>query len=146
MPLIVFLAALIVAVLAARRMLAVVTVRGESMRPTLEPGDRLLLLRTPVRKIRRRQVVLLQPPDRLGTWRRDALPSPAAGEWVVKRVAALPGDPMPAEMERDPDAVVPPGTLVVLGDGEYSADSRLWGPVPADRVIGVVARTLASPK
>jgi signal peptidase I len=39
---------------------------------------------------------------------------------------------------------VPAGTLVVLGDNPHaSMDSRFFGPVPADRLLGVVLRPMS---
>ncbi|MFF0869840.1 S26 family signal peptidase [Nonomuraea sp. NPDC003560] len=134
-------ALLVVVAFAARRRLAVVTVRGESMVPALRPGDRLLVLRG--KAVRRGQIVVLEPIGPGMRWRDGPLPEVAAADWVVKRVAALPGEPVPPQCPGLP-ATVPPGKLVVLGDGEISADSRLWGLVPADRVLGVVLRTLVS--
>ncbi|MFI7688752.1 S26 family signal peptidase [Nonomuraea sp. NPDC049655] len=136
-----FAALLVVVAFVARRRLAVVTVRGESMVPALRPGDRLLVLRG--KAVRRGQVVVLEPIGPGMRWRDGPLPEVAAADWVVKRVAALPGEPVPPQCPGLP-ATVPPGKLVVLGDGEVSADSRLWGLVPADRVLGVVLRTLVS--
>lgn len=40
--------------------------------------------------------------------------------------------------------VVPPGMLVLLGDGTRSGDSRQWGFIPADQPLGVVIRRLAA--
>ncbi|MFF4198360.1 S26 family signal peptidase [Nonomuraea sp. NPDC001831] len=136
-----FITLLVAVVYGARRRLAVVTVRGESMVPALRPGDRLLVLRG--KALRRGQIVVLEPIGPGMRWRDGPLPPVAAADWVVKRVAALPGEPVPPQCPGSP-ATVPPGKLVVLGDGEVSADSRLWGLVPADRVLGVVLRTLVS--
>ncbi len=65
---------------------------------------------------------------------------------MVKRVAAGPGDPRPAFMPDRGDGsgpVVPTGQLVVLGDNPArSLDSRQIGYVPADRVLGVVLRSI----
>jgi signal peptidase I len=59
---------------------------------------------------------------------------------VVKRVAAVPGDPVPAGIAV-PDARVPAGQLILLGDNPAeSADSRQYGYAPEDEVIGVVLR------
>jgi nickel-type superoxide dismutase maturation protease len=63
----------VVALLAARRWLDVVEVRGRSMAPTLLPGDRLLVVRAPPRV---GDVVLVSDPR---SWRRE----------LIKRVAAL---------------------------------------------------------
>jgi signal peptidase I len=61
---------------------------------------------------------------------------------VVKRVAAVPGDPVPAGIAV-PDVRVPAGQLVLLGDNPAeSADSRQYGYVPENEVIGMVLRHL----
>lgn len=117
-----------------RRRLLIVTVRGDSMRPTFEPGDRLLVSRSaPVRA--GSVVVLRLAEERARRVRQDL---------IVKRAAAVAGDPVPAGIPV-PDRVVPPGRLVVLGDnpGE-SYDSRVFGYLPADAVIGVLRRRLRS--
>ncbi|MFG2006483.1 S26 family signal peptidase [Spirillospora sp. NPDC048911] len=128
----------------ARRRLVVVHVTGPSMLPTYRPGDRVLIRRVPARRLRHGQVVVFEGP-REGRWRAGPLPGLDADSWMIKRVAALPGDPVPGDVvPAVADAVVPDGRLVVIGDGVFSADSRKWGYVPADRVLGVVVRRLAS--
>lgn len=68
-------------------------------------------------------------------------PEPAADR-VVKRVAAGPGDPVPPGIGTT-DPTVPAGMVVLLGDNPAeSADSRQFGYVPAELVIGVVLRHL----
>lgn len=93
-----------------------VVVEDESMAPTLRPGDQLLCVRR--RVIRRGDVVVVRPPPR--------------GYEMVKRVTAIPGDPV--------------GELN-LGDDEYfvegddptrSAGGRSFGPVGAGDIAGVV--------
>jgi len=84
-----------------------VAVQGDSMRPALEPGDRLLVLR----------LLRPRPGDVV------AVVDPRDGERVmVKRVAAV-----------DPDD----GRVTVLGDNPAaSTDSRMFGPVRSDHVLG----------
>ncbi|SDQ71812.1 signal peptidase I [Quadrisphaera sp. DSM 44207] len=130
-----------------------VRVVGDSMSPTLDPGD----------------VVLV---DKRGECceRGDlvAFTSPRDGALTVKRVAGTSGDVVAIEGgvlvvdgERvrepyvDPESVdalyygpvtVPPGSLLVLGDARgESIDSRDHGPVPASSVTGRVALGLWPP-
>ncbi|MEU7001807.1 S26 family signal peptidase [Nonomuraea sp. NPDC046570] len=134
------------ALLVARRLLVVVRVRGSSMVPTLQPGDRVLLRRVPAERLRRGQIVVLESIGPGQRWGTGPLPDPAAADWLVKRIAAMPGDPVPEEVAVQQGlpagTVVPPGQLVVLGDGVRSSDSRVWGYVPFDRVLGVMLRAL----
>ncbi|GAB2505757.1 S26 family signal peptidase [Nocardiopsis aegyptia] len=126
-----------------------VEVVGHSMEPTFRHGDRLLVRRVPAARLRVGDVVVLGQPD------PDALADlfllmGTVPPWVVKRVAALPGDPVPDSVpggEGGNGRVVPPGRLVVLGDNtDHSTDSRVWGPVPDDRVLGTVHRRMAVPR
>lgn len=133
----------------ARRQLIVIEITGPSMQPTYRPGDRVLVRRRAGRQVRRGSVVVLPEPPSSG-WPDVAVDPSARGaalsgtRWVIKRVAAVPGDPVPESVrpvvryaER-----VPPGHLVVLGDSERSADSRLWGFAPVDLVLGSVVRSM----
>ena len=69
-------------------------------------------------------------------------------EWLIKRVVAVPGDPVPrttvaalANVDHD---VVPEASFVVLGDNPpQSHDSRRYGYVTADRLLGTVIRMLS---
>ena len=125
------------AVLTLRRRYVLVTVAGLSMAPTLRPGDRLVVRRTAARRIRIGDVVVLTPD-----------PDPATdrgGLWLVKRAAAVPGDPVPRAvvpaLADAPEALVPHGKLVLLGDNtEYSTDSRQRGYFDAQRLVGRVIR------
>jgi signal peptidase I len=129
------------------------TVSSSSMRPTLCPGDRVL--------------VNLWDPD-LGDLQRDDLVAlrPGADEVpVVKRVVGLPGDRVAirdgklfvnSELIQEPyvnresvdslfygPVVVPDGRFLVLGDArETSIDSRAYGPVRSDGLIGRVVLRL----
>ncbi|GAA2707906.1 S26 family signal peptidase [Micromonospora olivasterospora] len=134
--------------LVARRLVAV-TVRGASMQPAFHDGDRVLVRRTATPAVG--QVVVVEQPAPDGRWRRSPLPASAgpaavAGRrWMIKRVAAVPGDavpPVPALREHVGERV-PPGRLVLLGDNApASLDSRQLGYFPLDRTLGTVRRRL----
>jgi nickel-type superoxide dismutase maturation protease len=84
-----------------------VAVHGDSMRPLLEPGDRLLVVRL---RPRSGDVVAVVDP-------RDP------GRVLVKRVTAV----------DDEDG----GRVTVLGDNAgASTDSRTFGPVPRRLLLG----------
>lgn len=133
------------AVAARRARLEPMLVRGDSMRPTLDPGQRIAV-GPPRRTPRRGEVVLLRH----------------AGLEMVKRVAGLPGErvrlvdgclevdgrhvPEPYAVGRparagavELDVRLGREELLVLGDSRrHSTDSRSFGPVRRDDVIGIV--------
>jgi nickel-type superoxide dismutase maturation protease len=105
----------------ARRWLDVVEVRGRSMAPTLRPGDRLLVVRAPLRP---GDVVLAPDP-----WH--------PGRELIKRVSAvdargvhLRGDNPEASTDARTFGAVPPAAV------RWRALLRYWpldrfGPIPA---------------
>ena len=105
-------------------------VLGNSMEPTLNPGDRVLVdlwtyrQRAPLPG----EIVLLQ--------------GPLPGEPVlIKRVETLPLAEQPDIRERfwPNDGAASTGVVWVRGDNEArSVDSRSFGPVPIDRIRGRV--------
>lgn len=117
-------------VLVTRFLVVPWVVLGDSMAPSLQPGDRVLvdLWTFRQRLPRRGEVVLLQGP----------LPAEPV---LIKRVTDFPpgarrelrGRLWPGrEAEHD-------GAVWVRGDNvEHSVDSRSFGPVPAERVRGRV--------
>jgi signal peptidase I len=125
------------AVLWARRRLVLVTVYGESMEPTLRDGDRVLVRRRRPADLSRGDIAVLAAPDgaRAPEWRCPG--------WHVKRVVALPGDPMPDGVASVDDiGRVSEGTVVVFGDNPTGGDSRHWGPYPTEGLVGTtVCRT-----
>ncbi|WP_169986197.1 S26 family signal peptidase [Microbispora sp. H10836] len=130
------------AVTAVRRTLRVVEVHGESMKPGLCPGDRVLVRRLrpggPGRRVRRGDIVVIA---RVGPGEGFTLDG--GTNLVIKRAAAVAGDPMPPDFEALGEARVPPGRLLVLGDNpSRSTDSRQWGLLPESRITGVVLRRL----
>lgn len=119
-------------------------VQGKSMWPTFRPGQWLLV----------RRMNWPSPPMRVGeviVFRHD-------GEELVKRVVALPSQRPPADGERglalarvgnaapqprgeagNLSEPVPAGHLYVLGDNlPESEDSRDFGPIPQESVLGRV--------
>jgi type IV secretory pathway protease TraF len=104
------------------------------MAPTYHDGDRLLVRRGE-RPPARGAVVVFRIPAEVGRTELD---------WLVKRVVAVPGDPVPPDVRGAAGGalVVPPGRLVVRGDNPRSVDSRRFGFIPVADVLGVAARRL----
>jgi signal peptidase I len=133
--------------------LQIVRVDSESMTPTLEAGD-LVLVQRGAGDLQRRDLVVVRHPD--------------TGEQLVKRAVALAGDTVriddgvlvvngaPVCEAIDPDRIdgvffgsvtVPPDEVFVLGDDRRdSIDSRDFGTVAEDEVLGhVLVRAWPSP-
>ncbi len=137
-----------------RSSLVVTTVTGLSMAPGFEPGDRVLVRLRIRGALRVGTVVLLPEPGSARQARPRGLPAARRAvtlrqrSWVIKRIAAVPGDAVPPAVRGAVGevSVVPPGMLVVLGDNaSLSADSRMWGFMRADEVLGIVVRGLPRP-
>ncbi|MFG2332875.1 S26 family signal peptidase [Streptomyces sp. NPDC048604] len=131
-----------------RRRLLVVTVDGSSMAPTLNDGDEVLVRRCHAAGLSVGDLVVVEcpvPPAARPEWSWPDLDEPPERRrWMVKRLAALPGQPWPAACSGRHGAL-PDGTLAVLGDNAAaSTDSRQMGAVPADRVLGVVLRHMTA--
>ncbi|QLQ38041.1 S26 family signal peptidase [Micromonospora robiginosa] len=125
---------------ALRARMTLVTVIGMSMAPTLLPGDRVMVRRVSTSRIRRGDVIVLRV---AGPCRPGDSNGEGKGPWLVKRVAAGPGEPMPAVLPSwiRGSGVVEPAMFVVLGDNPgLSRDSRHFGAVPAEGILGVVVR------
>ncbi|KAB8190982.1 S26 family signal peptidase [Nonomuraea phyllanthi] len=131
-----------------RRALTVVDVEGRSMEPALHAGDRVLVRRRPLERVRTGDIVVVEQHGlgRPGARLRAGSPR---GRWVIKRVAGLPGDPVPEAVAgavgAAPGSRVPRGRFVALGDNPpLSFDSRACGYYAGDRVLGVVLRTVTT--
>lgn len=147
----------------------------QSMVPTLEVGQRVLVDRVSLRFSEPHigDIVVFKPPagadeNMCGTADYDpaaeACPEPTEGESdmnFIKRVVAEPGDELKvvdgiAYVNGEPldepyvkgdvacgscnltnPITIPPGHFFMMGDNRgSSADSRVWGPVPEDSIIG----------
>jgi signal peptidase I len=132
----------VLALISARKLLVVAVVKGKSMAPTLREGDRVLMVRYPWWVLRRGQIVAIRFPGYpAGQW--QGLIEPPAGsdpEWTIKRIVARGGDLI--EGERTANRRVPNRHVFVVGDGACSLDSRHWGPLPAEDVLGVMVMRL----
>lgn len=114
-----------VSCLVLRRLLVVVTVHGESMRPTYAAGDTLLGVRWC--RLGRGRSIVFRPPVSTGP------------PYRIKRVIALDGDPTPAWVRgQAAGSPVPAGCLVVRGDCDDSEDSRHYGYVRERDVLAVI--------
>jgi len=132
------------------RRYVIVTVEGRSMEPGYREGDRLVVRRARGEAVRRGQVVVFR--DDLDDSRSQPggadLPAelpPGVSPWILKRAVAVRGDPVPRLATLEGESRVPRGRLVVMGDNAaHSFDSRHFGYLPADRVLGVVRRVMAA--
>jgi len=116
-----------------------VQVSGVSMLPTLKNGQRVLVTKAywlpGVGPISRKDIVVL----------RDTSPGALPGAYIIKRVQYLPGDTVPFFDEpkyrsfAEGPLKIDPGYLYVMGDNlPQSEDSREFGPVASDNVLGKV--------
>lgn len=136
-----------------RTCLLVITVITQSMAPTLEVGDRVLVLRKSlVPRLRKGQIVLFTLPHEAERNSKSARPL-----LYIKRITALGGETFEdrptninksiierASDQRQHTWHIPPGFLFVSGDNQKdSIDSRTWGPLPTKSVRGIVLLKLA---
>jgi signal peptidase I len=144
---VIIVAAFVIALLVQAFLIKPFTIHQISMRPTLEEGDRILLNRLAYRfgDEARGDVVVFHSPI-------------SAGEDLVKRIVAVANDRVsisggklyvngvaqdePYLLEQGfngemPEIVVPAGHVFVMGDNRNnSGDSRLFGPISTDSIIG----------
>jgi signal peptidase I len=143
-----------------RVLLVVVTVRGRSMEPTLRNGDRVLVRRISLNQVRRGQLVVFRLPERArgpaGTSPAGPPPRPVRrgrsldDQFLVKRAVAVSGDAVPTDrhpaLARRAEERVPAESLVVVGDNTAASfDSRDFGYVTPDLVLGIVVRAARGP-
>jgi len=136
----------------SRMVVTAVEVKGVSMAPTLTSGERLLLNRFAYfhREPQRGELVVLKDPE--------------TGDLIVKRIVGLPCETvlmqndsaivnghrlfepyaaLTIRADRSPlskATVIPRDCYFVLGDNRTrSMDSRVFGPVSRDRILGVIS-------
>lgn len=111
-----------------------------SMAPTLEPGDHILTIRRPPTE---GVVVVADAPDGLRVVKRVVAVGPAevaaSDDTLLVDGSPSPWTP-PGGMSGSGSWTVAPGSVFLLSDAAHrtDADSRSWGAVAADRVVGVV--------
>jgi signal peptidase I len=135
-----------------RRSYVVIDVEGPSMQPTLSSGDRVLVRRRLWRHMRAGDIVVAENRHHLTNPvttadARRRFRNLSGHTWIIKRAVAMPGDPVPAAVAATVSAsantLVPNRCMVVLGDNPaLSTDSRHYGYLTGDRVLGVVVRRL----
>ncbi len=110
-----------------------VIVSGHSMDPTYHTGERLLASRAYwlVGNIRPKDIVVIR--------------GEKSGEYMIKRVYKMGGEIVDYANVPENWSIangeyhVPEGNIYVLGDNrEVSEDSRKYGPVPVDRILGKI--------
>jgi signal peptidase I len=143
--------------------LVLVTVQFDSMSPTLQHDDRVLVLRYwPARWLRKGDIVLVWPwLPRSGSLKALSMTQIKP---FIKRIIGLPGDTLtttlaeldathkPAELLAHDTTgqrvwYVPSGHLFLRGDNFIGGfDSLSWGPVPFHCVLGIVIMRLPRKK
>jgi signal peptidase I len=115
---------------AARAAVHIYSIPSGSMAPTLQAGDHIVVTPYHGGAPRRGDIVVFRAPI-----------SPE--ELMVKRIAGTPGDVVDAGAGRM--LIVPAGCYFVLGDNRGdSFDSRNWGVLPRERIVGQARMVLWS--
>jgi signal peptidase I len=93
---------------------------------------------TGARGLRTGQLVVFAEPGLPHRGRPAWLTGAGQARWVIKRVAAGPGDQVPGAIRAAVGGatVVPPRAILVLGDGPDSRDSRQWGFISSRHILG----------
>ena len=144
--------AVLAAVVVPRLPLQVYTVEGGSMLPAVQEGDRIVSTRARAIRPRRGTLVLYHPPDTnvvqlgrvvaSGGETLELRNHRALVNGVPERTKSLLTDPSGTADEQDAIAdrapqKVPTGQVFILGDNRANShDSRAFGPVPIENIVG----------
>lgn len=151
---VVVVGAVVVALLVKTFLVQAFRIPSESMDPTLQVGDRVLVNKLSYRlhDVNRGDVVVFTRPGNLPE-------GPDQPDDLIKRVVGLPGETVQAKDGKvyvdgrpldepylpagtrtenlENPVKVPAGEVLVLGDNRSnSADGRVFGPIPEDTIIG----------
>lgn len=148
-----------IGILILRACFVVVTVEGQSMFPTLHEQDRVLAFRYwPKQWLKKGQIVIIQSKGRADEWPlapdqgQNNLTKPTTTHYI-KRLIALEGETyrtaqagnMHENREVKREWKISPGHCFVCGDNlDASFDSRQFGPVPLEKIWGVMLLHWAS--
>jgi signal peptidase I len=163
---IVVIVALLASLLARAFLLEPFSMPSNSMVPTLQPGDELLVVRSALlsSRVTTGQIVVFRRPSDVGCTAAGKAPMD-----MVKRVIAMPGQMIwstgptiyvDGRVLNEPGwynspfgqlgdtpirpTKVPAGDYYVLGDNrEGACDSRSFGPIPASLLVGRVAAVVS---
>ena len=116
-----------------RRRWLTVTVVGDDMAPTFRAGQRILARRACSRRPAgpgRAELIVFRPPSAL-SYQLESSDLPLR----VSRVVAIGGEHAPALDGVEPRPRVPPGKLLVVGDGQGSGAAAL---IDAEDVVAIV--------
>ncbi len=132
-----------------------------SMSPTLAPGDVVLVDAKAFMRAApgRGDVIVFFPPQDFGSTAWISRVAAVAGERVEMSEGAVlvNGQPQPMPAGASPalgpgpgrdlePLTVPPGHVFVLSDNrDHSVDSRYFGPVPRENLIGRMSRVMRQP-
>ncbi|MBU3740664.1 MAG: signal peptidase I [Candidatus Kapabacteria bacterium] len=152
------IAAIVVALLLRFFVVGAFRIPSHSMEQTLLVGDHILVSKIAylLRDVRRGDVVVFTLPD--------DIPGVTAGQPLIKRVVAIEGDTLrmtatsiivngirqpappqsasPGPLRADAngfveEVIIPRGHVFVIGDNRANSnDSRMWGPLDRERIIG----------
>jgi signal peptidase I len=150
----IILVALVIALLVRTYVAEARLIPSESMLPTLKIGDRLIVDKifyeiNGIKDIHRGDIVVFDPPPAANS--KNDIP-------FIKRVIGLPGETISIKrgtvyingeplnepyLSEEPAGdfkpfVIPDGTIFLMGDNRNNShDSRFWGPLPLQNIIGV---------